>query len=126
MRLSKNHLTGDIEAVIKARIALPTEAAKSKKGCFTSFSAIVNYLVKRFPTNDNLATADTDIRNFKQSRLTKTDYSQQLWTKMLRFGFVYDEKVLKTLFVEGVHCLVCRTLCQWWSEHEHASLEDLV
>lgn len=45
---------------------------------------------------------------------------------MLRCRSVYTAKVLKGLFNECINKKICRTLRQWWSEHQTASLEDLV
>lgn len=33
---------------------------------------------------------------------------------------------MKVLSVEGVHRSICRVLCHWWSENQHASQEDIV
>lgn len=82
---------------------LRTETAKSKEGRLTSFYAIVNYLLKQFATEDNIATVEADIWDFRQGSLTATGYAQQLWKKTLTCGSIYNEKILKGLFVEGVH-----------------------
>lgn len=84
MRLSKHYLTGLSKAVIKARVALQTEAAKSKARCSTSFSAMVNCGFNPFAMDDKNATVDVDIRNFNHSSLKSTDNALKLRTKMLR------------------------------------------
>lgn len=61
----RRYLSGPIDVVIKARVALPTESGKTGELCKTSFSAIVKYLLKWFTTDDNIATIDANIRNFK-------------------------------------------------------------
>lgn len=61
MWLLKQYLSGPVEAVSKARVGLPSETSKSKKGCLTSFSAIVNYVLKLFATEGNIAPVDEDI-----------------------------------------------------------------
>lgn len=40
--------------------------------------SIVNYLLKRFATDENIVTVDADIRAFKQKGLSATDYTQQV------------------------------------------------
>lgn len=67
MALFKAYLSGPVEAVIKARVALHTEAANSKERYLTLFSAIVSYLLKRFGVDDNITIAASNIRNFKEA-----------------------------------------------------------
>lgn len=69
MFLYKHQLFGFIAAVTKIHVELPTYTAKSKKGCLTSFLVIVNFLLKRFVTNDSVAAVEADTRGFKQSSL---------------------------------------------------------
>lgn len=87
-RLFKHYLSYPVKAVIKARMTLPPETAKPKEGCLTLFSAIANYLLKRYSTDNNIGTVDANIRSFMLGSLTATDDAQQLWTKMLRWGSV--------------------------------------
>lgn len=84
MLLFKNYLASSVEAVMNAPVELPTKTAKSKEGCLASFLAIVNNLLKHFATDDDNASVDANIRNFKQGSLTATKFSQQQWTKPLR------------------------------------------
>lgn len=146
MWLYKQYLHSPVESVIKARVVLPTKTVKVQEGCLTSYSAIDNNLLKRYATEDNIATVYYDIRTFRQRSLMKVDYEQQLWTKTLRYGSVYTKRILKGLFVEGVNETICRTLLQrlldWlagivgriggeggifhWSSRQQASYQQLV
>lgn len=45
--------------------------------------------------------------------------------KKFNCSYVYHEKILKGLFMEGSHSSVCWTRQQWRSENEHASPEKL-
>lgn len=56
---------GPVESVIKARFTLPTETTKAQEGYLLSYLTIINYLLKRYPTDDNVATVDANIRIFK-------------------------------------------------------------
>lgn len=87
---------------------------------------MVNYLIKRIATDDNIAKVDASIHNLKQDSLTATDYVQDMWTKRLRFGSVYNKEILIGLSIEGVHSSVFWTFIRWWSEQQHSPLEDLV
>lgn len=103
MCLFRHYLTGAVEAVFKAQLAFRTKTAMSKEGRVTSFSEIIIYLLNRFATDDIITTVDSDIRSFQQGSLTGTEYAQQLWMMTLSSGSVYNEKIFKRLFVEGVH-----------------------
>lgn len=78
MWLFKYYPNGVVESVIKASVVLSTEMARAQGGRFTSYSAIANYLLKRDPTDHNIAVVETNIHKFKQVRLKATHYDQQL------------------------------------------------
>lgn len=119
------YLDGSVKAVFKARMAIPKETARSKKRYLTSFSAIVNDLLKWLTTDENNAIVDVNIRSLKQNSLTVTDYVLRLRKRTLGGGCVYNEKVLNGLFFEGVYFFICQILRQRWSEKQHAALETL-
>lgn len=106
-------LAGPIEETFKSRVAHPTKATKLKESCSTSFSAIVEYLLKRFVTDGHIAVFDANIQNFKKGSLDTTDYAEQIWMKTLRERSAYSQEFLKSVLVEGVHRQICRTICQW-------------
>lgn len=41
----KYSLSGLVESVIMAPVAIPTETSEAQEGCLTSYSAIANYLL---------------------------------------------------------------------------------
>lgn len=125
MWLFKHYRSVLIECVIKARVTLPTDSAKTQEGYLTLHSVIANYLLKTCQREDNLATVDADIRIFKGQDMTATHYVQQLWTRTLRRGSVWAEKILKELFVERVNKPICQTLHQRLSEYQLSSLKKL-
>lgn len=49
---------------MKAQVELPTQTAKALEGWLTSYSAVVNLLLKCYAKNDNIAVIDGDIRQF--------------------------------------------------------------
>lgn len=106
-------------------MALPSETAHSKVRYQTTFFAILNYLLKRFATDDIIKTVDDDISRVRRGSLTAVYYAQQLWKKRLSCGFVYKEKVLKGIFAEAIHSLICQRPRLWWSDHDQALLKDL-
>lgn len=125
MWLFKHYLSGPIEFVIKAGVAIPTETAKAHARRLTSYSTIVNYLLIRYRVHNNIVTIDTDIRTFKHKHMTVMDYAQQLWTKTHRCRSRFTENMLNGLFVEVNNRSICRTISQWWSERQSVSLTHL-
>lgn len=118
-------MSGPVVSVIKSLFSLPTRTAKAQEGCLALYSAIFNYLLKRYATKKNIATVDDDIQTFKQQDLTATDCAQKLWKKTLRYGSVHAKKILEGLFVEGANKSIRRALRQWWSDHQLALLKQL-
>lgn len=57
--------------------------------------------------------------------MTSVEFAQEMWTKKLSFGSVYEEKILTTPFVEVFIHQICKTLRYWWVEYQHASLKNL-
>lgn len=103
MWIFKHYLSSSAESFIKARVALLKENTRAQEGCVTSYYTIVNYLLKQYATDDNIASADADNHSFTQRNLMATDYTQQIWTKRLRCGSVYPEKMVKGIFLEGLN-----------------------
>lgn len=95
--LINHYLSGPGKSVIKALVASSTDTARVQEAYLTSCSAIINYLLKRYPTDDNITTADAAVQTFKQQGLTVTDYAQQLWTETLKSASVYIDKFPKSL-----------------------------
>lgn len=115
MWLLKHYWTSPVEAVIKTRLVLPTEYAKSKEGCLTSFSTIINKILEWLAMDNNLPSDDADAWSFEQSSSAATRCSLQPWTRFFMCDFVYVVKILNGLFIEGVHRLICQSLRQRWS-----------
>lgn len=63
----------------------------------------MNHLSKEFATCDNSATVNTEICSIKQFHLTEPDYAQQPWSKTVRCDSVYNEMILKGLFLKGTN-----------------------
>lgn len=66
-----------IKSVIKGRVNVPSDTANAQEGCFKKYLAIVNYVLKRYETEDNTATVVANIQTFKQRDMTAHDYTQQ-------------------------------------------------
>lgn len=83
--LFKYFLSSPVKSVTKARVTLPTDTMKPQEGCLTNVLAVINFLIKRYATDNNIATVDGDIPIFRQETLSATEYAQQLWERTLNF-----------------------------------------
>lgn len=113
MLLFKQYLSSPVEAVVKARVALPKETVEWKEGFLTSFAIILSCLLKRFATDDSIATVEVHIRNLKQRSLMEKDYAWQIWGRRLRCGSVCNGNVFSCLFVDDVRRSICQIIFQW-------------
>lgn len=70
----------------------------------TSCSGLINYLLKTYSIEDIIDDMDTKTLQFTQlSNLTPTGYAEDRWNQALHCNLVYDEYVLKRIFVEELH-----------------------
>lgn len=93
--LIEEFLSHSVKFVTKTRVALPVNIVKVQERCPTLYSDIVSYRLKRYPTDYNIATVDSDIKHARKQDMTATDYAQELATKNLGCRSVYLEKMLK-------------------------------
>lgn len=69
-----------------------------------SYSAIVQLPLKCYVGNDNIAKLDAEVCSFRRGLTAPADYAREVWTKAFSCGSVYDEKLLRALFLEeGTH-----------------------
>lgn len=66
-----------------------------------SYKEAVNYLLRTYATDDVIAKDYTEMIPYRQSSGTsKSDYSQRLREKALRFGSGVSDRRLRAMFVE--------------------------
>lgn len=66
---------------------------QKRKGMLTSYCAVQNYLLKTYPTNEQICTCDQAITVCKkQERMTPTAYRETQWTKKYRCGTAYASR----------------------------------
>lgn len=125
MQAFTHYRTGAVEAVIKARVAPPTETAKTKEGCLTSFSSIVNYLLERFSMEDKILPVDADIRNPHARELDNNWLLAATMKGNFKALFRLQRDASERTFVKHLRHFMCRTPRRSWSENRQASLKDL-
>lgn len=87
---------------MKARLPLSNTARLYRDGALKSYSANVQFLLKRCVTDDDIAELDTEVRDLRQESMAPVQCAQKLWTRTLICGSVYDEESLKAIFAEEV------------------------
>lgn len=80
---------------------------------------MVIYLLKTYATEDLIAEADEATNQILQSdRKCPPKYSQELWSKALKSGTVYDEARLKGIFTEGIRELIIQIVRNYWGKNQ--------
>lgn len=74
------------------------------------YSTMVQFLLKRYVTDDNIAKMNAEVCNFRQGSVTPTEFTQELGTKTLSFDSVCNKKSLQDHFVEIATNRIRKTL----------------
>lgn len=92
----------------------------------SSYVEVVNFMLATYATDDVIARAVKTLENYKQlPGMAPTDFAKRLYTKALRCGMVYEEKRVKSLFVEGLEDAVCDNVRLYWSRNPSEPLTQL-
>lgn len=71
------------------------------EGAVLLYWEAVHSLLETYLTDGIIAETDEDMRSFRQLSIkSPTEYTEALWNKVLRGARVYDEYVLKRIFIE--------------------------
>lgn len=114
-------------AALNSRISLPSKShRRHKEGTLTTYCEVVNYLLETYATDDVIAETDAEILRFTQPPTkSPTEYAEALWNKALRCDRVYDEYVLKGIFIEGLHESIRHSMRSYWGSRKNATVHDL-
>lgn len=99
--------------------------ARSKTRNFTTFTHIVNFLVKTYATNEAVAETESDITCFTQpSNMTLSQYVEELVTKTLRCGDLYENVpyALNEIFIKDLVALVRHSTLDYWVKKKDENL----
>lgn len=61
MRLFKQYLNGPAKAAVKSRVILPNSVNTGHKGVLRTYSEVVQFILKRYVTDDNIANLDNEV-----------------------------------------------------------------
>lgn len=125
MGLLKQYLIGPIEAAVKARERLSNATNFYHEDALKSLSAIVQFVLKHHATDYKIVKLEAGVRRLRQRLMKSAEFSEELWTKKLSFGSVYDEKSIKIVSVKDATQSICQTISHWRAEHQYACPEDL-
>ena len=97
-------MTGMALAKVQTRIVGESGVADARRDeVLSSYPEVVNYLFRTYATNEVIAEAYAEVKNFIQSlRKSETEYGDRLWRKALCCGNVFSDSRLKSLFAEGL------------------------
>lgn len=96
-----------VAGTLDFRIALLSNVHKrGKKRTLTSYHEIMNYLLGTYATDEVIAEMDTEVLLITQpSDTSLMEYEGARWKNLLSSDFVYDEYVVKRIFIEELHRL---------------------
>lgn len=91
-----------VPSFLKVRFSLEKICATElHDGTIFNYIEVVNYLLTTYTTDDTTAHATKKLGSHKQAAEVLTaSYTNRLYTKALRCRIVYEERRLKSFFVE--------------------------
>lgn len=95
------------------------------EGTLKLYSAIVQLLLERSVPDEHIVKLQAKESNVRHGSMTLAEFAQEIWTKILSCGLVYEENLYKDLFVERATHPISRSLRRWCAEDQHTFLEDL-
>lgn len=125
MSLFHFFLTNSTGAALYARTCLSGLSCACQGGKLMSYCEAVNYLLATYKTNHIIATADKDIRNFKQLADKVLSNTGKLWTKDLCRRPFCDESRFNGTPIEGLKCLFRERIRSYWAENKLTSRKKL-
>lgn len=87
----KHFFTDPAEASVKERVLLMSYANVNHDGVQISYSAIVEYLLKRCVKDYNIAKLNSELRDLGKRSMILAWYEKDWRSKTLRCGSAYDE-----------------------------------
>lgn len=102
------------------------EQDRSAKTVSALYLTFFNYLLKTYTTEDILAEAELALRIFSQlPHHSVSEYLDELWTKTLHMGRLYDDGHIKSFFNEGVLPNLRQLVRAYSGNHKRSELKPL-
>lgn len=111
LRVLKQYLTCPSKISVMILVELINATEIQYKGAVESYLSIVQFLIKRFATGNEIIKLSAEVHNLFQGSMTPAEFHEDVSTRAARGGSCYYVKSLKTLYVEGVCHSICKALC---------------
>lgn len=102
MWLFSYFLKKSTEAALTARLLLKSKSSQYsfKEGVLKTYCKVVNHLLETYTTEEFISEKDRIACFVKPSNMSPLKIANELWPKRRRCSHVYEECVLKGIFVE--------------------------
>lgn len=98
----KNPLVTTLTAHLCLKPSALSSTQKPKERILRQYPEVVSYLYQTYANDYVIAEADAALTRYTQSStMSRAHHVQALVTKLLRRGEVYDDHVLKGIFMKG-------------------------
>lgn len=93
---------------------------------FTTYPPVDYFLLKKNATDEVITKTESDTTPFVQlSHMTPFQYAEELVTKTLCYGELYQEYALKEIFIEGLDASIRHRMREYWRNKNDTNLHDL-
>lgn len=117
--------TRQAEAAAQSHLTLPNSVSTSHERALQFSSEGRSFFETIYNIRQHTQPEKWDAKPQIRRAAPRSIFSQQLCSKTLTCKFIYCEKFIKTMLVEGVQYTVQKTLRHWLAESHVTSLEDL-
>lgn len=103
-----------------------SQSTSSKKRYCTTSSQVATFFLKKHATSEIIEQTLSNITRFVQpSNMILNQYAEELMTKILWSGDVYEEYTLNEIFIEGLDASIRHSVRESWKNKKNANLHEL-
>lgn len=110
MWLLRQYITDAAQVALKQRVVLTSYANYYHIGALKLYSDIAQFRLKRYVTPDDNVRLEADVHKLRHISMNAEKFTQEMLTKTLDSGPVYDKMSFKALFVEVVTHSITKTI----------------
>lgn len=102
-------------------------SASRKTRSFNIYPQLLNFLLKKYVTDQGIAETESDIPRFaKPSNMKPFQNAEELVTKTVCCGDVFGEHALNKILTGGLDVSIYDSMREYWKNKQNAKLHDLV
>lgn len=110
----------NVQATLRSKLR-----KREDKATVTLYCREPSYLLETKVKHDIVVEMDADVRGFlSSSSKLPTEYAKALWNKVFRCSRVYEEYLLKRIFVEGWSESIRHSMCVYWGSRNIDTVYD--